>query len=101
MTVKIVGDIVTVRGFGFAGIDGIVVDNPEHAKKTIAELLKQHDIGLVLVAQSVADQLAGEFDDYKLRKEFPLVMNIPDSTGAGMEAEDIQQLVQQALGIKV
>ena len=101
MTVKIVGDIVTVRGFGFAGIEGVVVTSPEEAKKTISEFLRQPEVGLVLVAQSVADRLGGEFDNYKLRKEFPLVMNIPDSTGAGMEAEDIQQLVQQALGIKV
>jgi len=101
MTVKIVGDIVTVRGFGFAGIDGIVVKNAEQAKKTISGFLDKPDIGLVLVAQSIADKLGGEFDDYKLRKHFPLVMNIPDSTGAGMEAEDIQQLVQQALGLKV
>jgi len=101
MTVKIVGDIVTVRGFGFAGIDGVVVKDAEQAKKTISEFLNHPDIGLVLVAQSIADKLGGEFDDYKLRKNFPLVMNIPDSTGAGMEAEDIQQLVQQALGLKV
>lgn len=101
MTVKIVGDIVTVRGFGFAGIDGVVVESAEQARKTISDFLSQRDIGLILVAQSIADKLGGEFDDYKLRKEFPLIMNIPDSTGAGMEAEDIQQLVQQALGLKV
>jgi V/A-type H+-transporting ATPase subunit F len=101
MTVKIVGDIVTVRGFGFAGIEGVVVESAEEAKKIISNFLVQPDIGLVLVAQSIADKLGGEFDDYKLRKDFPLIMNIPDSTGAGMEAEDIQQLVQQALGLKV
>jgi V/A-type H+-transporting ATPase subunit F len=101
MTVKIVGDIVTVRGFGFAGIDGVVVENADQAKKTISNFLEKPDVGLVRVAQSFSDQLGGEFDDYKLRKQFPLVMNIPDSTGAGMEAEDIQQLVQQALGLKI
>ncbi len=101
MTVKIVGDIVTVRGFGFAGIDGVVAENANDAKNAISNFLKQPDVGLILVAQSLADKLGGEFDDYKLRKKFPLVMNIPDSTGAGMQAEDIQQLVQQALGIKV
>jgi len=101
MTVKIVGDIVTVRGFGFAGIDGVVVENADEARKTISNFLANPEIGLVLVAQSIADKLGGEFDDYKLRKHFPLVMNIPDSTGAGMEAEDIQQLVQQALGLKI
>ena len=101
MTVKIVGDLVTVRGFGFAGIDGVVVKNAIEAKKTINDFLCQHDIGLILVAQSIANKLGGEFDDYKLRKHFPLVINIPDSTGSGMEAEDIQLLVQQALGLKV
>ena len=101
MTVKIVGDLVTVRGFGFAGIDGVVVENTDHARETIIRYINQPDVGLILVAQTIADQLGDEFDDYKLRKHFPLVMNIPDSTGAGMEAEDIQQLIQQALGLKL
>ncbi len=63
MTVKIVGDIVTVRGFGFAGIDGVVVESAEQARKTISDFLSQRDIGLILVAQSIADKLGGEFDD--------------------------------------
>ena len=101
MTVKIVGDLVTVRGFGFAGIDGTVVVDADQARQAIHRFLNEPEVGLVLVAQSTADQLGGEFDEYKLRREFPLVMNIPDSTGAGMEAEDIQELIQQALGLRL
>ncbi len=101
MTARVVGDIVTVRGFGFAGIDGTVVDGPEAARDAIRGYLADPDVGVILVAQTVADQLGGEFDAYKLRRNLPLVLNIPDSLGAGMGGDDIQKLVQQALGLKL
>jgi len=101
MTAAVVGDLVTVRGFGFAGIDGAVVETPDEARAAIRRFLDEPGIGLILVAQSVANQLRGEFDEYKLRRHFPLVLNIPDSTGAGMEAEDIQELVRKALGLRL
>ncbi|MCX7847379.1 MAG: V-type ATP synthase subunit F [bacterium] len=96
-----VGDIITVRGFGFAGIDGRVVETGEAARAAIREYLADPQVGVILVAQSIADLLGGEFDGYRLRRSLPLVLNIPDSTGAGMEGEDVQKLVQQALGIKL
>ena len=99
MTMRIVGDIVTVRGWGFAGIDGTVAETPEQAAQAIRAYLAQPDIGVVLVAQSLADQLGGAFDAYKLRRTMPLVLNIPDSTGAGMHGDEIQALMQSALGL--
>jgi V/A-type H+-transporting ATPase subunit F len=99
VTARVVGDIVTVRGFGFAGIEGVVAETADEARDAIRRFLGDEDVGIVLVAQSLADQLAGEFDEYKLRRDPPLVLNIPDSTGAGMEAEDIQAMMQKALGL--
>jgi V/A-type H+-transporting ATPase subunit F len=101
MTARVVGDIVTVRGFGFAGIEGAVVGTADEARRAIHQFLDDADVGIVLVAQSIADQLGGEFDAYKLRRELPLVLNIPDSTGAGMEAGDIQEMLQKALGLNL
>ncbi len=92
---------MTVRGFGFAGIDGTVVESAAAARDAIRAYLAQPEIGVILVAQAVADQLGGEFDEYKLRRHLPLVLNIPDSTGAGMTGDDIQKMVQQALGLKL
>lgn len=93
--------MVTVRGFGFAGIDGTVVDNADAARQAIRAYLADPTIGVILVAQTIADQLGGEFDAFKLRRHLPLVLNIPDSLGAGMSGDDIQKLVQQALGLKL
>lgn len=101
MTVRVVGDIITVRGFGFAGVDGTVAEDAAAAREAITRYLADPQVGVILVAQTLANQLGGEFDAYKLRRTLPLVLNIPDSLGAGMEGEDIQKLVQQALGIKL
>lgn len=100
MKIKIVGDIITVRGFGFAGIDGIVVKTAQEAKAAIRSMLQDEDIGLILVAQSVANALGGEFDDYRFRKHLPLVMSVEDSTGE-KAAEDIMAVVQRSLGLKL
>jgi V/A-type H+-transporting ATPase subunit F len=101
MTATVVGDLVTVRGLGFAGIDGIVVENAEEARDAIRRLLDMPDIGLILVAQTFVEELGDEFDAYKVRKHLPLVLNIPDSFGAGKKADDIQALVQKALGLRI
>ncbi len=101
MTIRVVGDLVTVRGLGFIGVPGVVAESPVDAGKAIRTLLDEPDIGLILVAQSVADLLGNEFDEYKLRRDFPLVMNIPDSKSGGTEAENIQELIQKALGVKL
>ena len=101
MTARVVGDLVTVRGLGFAGIDGAVVDTAADARAAIQRFLCEAGVGIVLVAQSLADQLGAEFDAYKLRRQFPLVMSIPDSTGAGMAGDDIQMLLQKALGLRL
>jgi len=101
MTVTVVGDLVTVRGLGFAGIDGRVVENAEEAREAIRGLLETADVGLILVAQTYAEELGDEFDAYKVRKHLPLVLNIPDSFGAGKKADDLQALVQKALGLRI
>jgi vacuolar-type H+-ATPase subunit F/Vma7 len=99
MTMRVVGDIVTVRGWGFAGIDGTVAETAAEAAQAIRAYLAQADVGVVLVAQSLANQLGGEFDAYMLRRTMPLVLSIPDSTGAGMRGDEIQALLQSALGL--
>ena len=75
------GDIITVRGFGFAGIDGVVVKNAQEAKEAIRQMLTDEDVGLILVAQGIANLLGGEFDAYRFRKHLPLILSVEDSTG--------------------
>ncbi|NLF39166.1 hypothetical protein GX586_06960 [bacterium] len=99
MKIRVVGDIITVRGIGFAGVDGAVAETADEARAAIRRFLAEPGVGLVLVAQSLAAQLGEEFDEYKIRKEMPLVLNIPDRTGAG--GDNIENLVQKTLGIRV
>ena len=100
MKIKIVGDIITVRGFGFAGIDGVVVQTAQEAKEAIRSMLTDEDVGLILVAQGIANTLGGEFDAYRFRKHLPLIMSVEDSTGE-KAAEDIMAVVQKSLGLKL
>ena len=101
MEIRVVGDLVTVRGLGFIGIPGVVADTAEDAREAIQILLENKKIGLVLVGQTIVDELGDEFKSFKLRKKIPLVMNIPDSKGGGTETENIQKMIQKALGVKL
>lgn len=100
MKVRIVGDIITVRGFGFAGIDGVVAETAQDAKAAIRSMLEDPDVGLILVGQSIANLLGGEFDAYRFRRHLPLVMSVKDSTGEE-PAEDVMAIVQKSLGLKL
>ena len=70
-------------------------------KREIADHRKlMEDIGLILVAQSIANSLGNEFDEYRFRKHLPLVLSVEDSTGE-KAVEDIMAVVQRSLGLKL
>ncbi len=100
MKIRIVGDSFTVDTFRLIGIQGVVAEDGEAAKVRIETYLGTGDVGIVLISQTLADQLGDTFERYMERRALPLVLSLPDRVTQGKGAEQLAALVESAIGIR-
>jgi vacuolar-type H+-ATPase subunit F/Vma7 len=100
MKIRIVGDSFTVDTFRLIGIQGVVAEDGEAAKVQIERVLSEHDLGIVLVSQTLADQLGDAFERYMERRSLPLILSLPDRVTRGKGAEKLAALVESAIEIR-
>jgi V/A-type H+-transporting ATPase subunit F len=100
MKIRIVGDSFTVDTFRLIGIQGIVAEDGEAAKVRIERVLSEDDVGIVLISQTLADQLGDTFERYMERRSLPLVLSLPDRITRGKGAEKLAALIESSIGIR-
>ena len=100
MKIRIVGDSFTVDTFRLIGVQGVVAEDGEAAKIQIERVLSEDDLGIVLVSQTLADQLGDAFERYMERRSLPLILSLPDRVTRGKGAEKLAALVESAIGIR-
>ncbi|MFH1006320.1 MAG: V-type ATP synthase subunit F [Candidatus Latescibacterota bacterium] len=100
MKIRIVGDSFTVDTFRLIGVQGVVAEDGEAAKARIEAYLGTDDLGMVLVSQTLADQLGEAFEHYMTRRSLPLVLSLPDRVTQGKGAEQLAALIESAIGIR-
>jgi V/A-type H+-transporting ATPase subunit F len=99
MKIFAIGDDETVLGFRLIGIDGVAVDDAESTSKTLRSALSRKDIGIVLITEKAADTVRDEVDSRVFASGLPLVLEIPDSSGAAPSRATIEEIVRKAIGI--
>ncbi len=100
MKIRIVGDSFTVDIFRLIGIQGVVAEDGEAAKVRIERYLSADDVGIVLISQTLADQLGDAFERYMERRSLPLVLSLPDRVTQGKGAEQLAALIESSIGIR-
>ena len=100
MKICIVGDSFTVDTFRLIGIQGVVAEDGEAAKTHIETYLGADDVGIVLISQTLADQLGDTFERYMERRSLPLVLSLPDRITRGKGAEKLAALIESSIGIR-
>jgi len=65
-------------GFRLVGIAGMVVKNTEKLDTQIEEVIKEENIGILLISQKLCKTSPKLIDDIKDNRRFPLVVEIPD-----------------------
>jgi len=101
MKYSIIGDEDTVLGFGIVGVSGKVAESPEEAQRAFEAMLEDHQTGVVIITEHVADMIRHLVDRYLFTETFPLVVEIPDRTGSKPGRPEIKELVNMAIGIKL
>ena len=82
-----------------SGIEGVVVNSSEEALKMINELIKEDDVGLIIVSDDVAEPIRVQLSYIKARKPVPLIYEIP-APGSKKEVKiEYRSMLREMLGI--
>lgn len=69
----ITDNVDTVVGLKLAGCDGISLEKQCEIEEKIDEVLKDQDIGVLVVTESIYEKSKEKIDDIRLNKRFPLI----------------------------
>ena len=94
--IAVVGDLETVTGFALAGV------RRGHVHERKGETLAKFDVGIIVVTYPVADELGSELEEKLRRKKLlPIVLRVPDKTGAVPEVDELSELIKRTVGTDI
>lgn len=97
----VIGDEDAVLGFRLAGVDGAVANNRKDAGASFDAVLENHDYGIILITERIAELIRERVDRYIFSEQFPLILEIPDRGGRLEGKLGLRELVNRAIGISV
>ncbi len=103
MKISVLGDRDTVVGFQLAGVkDAHVAEEPKKALEALKALIKDKDIGMIIMSERLADKLREELKRLSEGRVAPLIVEIPDKKGPIEKRVDpIKELVKRAVGVEI
>ena len=95
-------NIDTQIGMRLAGIEGVVVHQPEEVVSELNRVFTgDSEIGIVLITEKLGKLCPEIIYDYKLNRKRPLIVEIPDRHGSSEVSEAIARSVKEAVGITI
>jgi len=94
-------NVDTKTGMRLAGIDGVVVHDPEEVRSALQKVLNDSEVGIVLITEKLADLAGEEISGIKLKCQTPLIVEIPDRHGTRRSVDSITRYVRDAVGLKI
>ena len=99
MRAHCLADQDTVRGFALAGIAGTAVADAEATASALAAALAHPEIGLIIITDEAASRVRALVDAVRLERLRPLIVEIPGPRGPQAGGRNLQQQMQEAVGI--
>jgi V/A-type H+-transporting ATPase subunit F len=97
----VIGDEDTVLGFQLAGVEGKEAGSPEEAEQAFDAVIENHDYGIVIITERVAELMRDRVDQFIFSEAFPLILEIPDRIGKIEGKPGIRDMVNGAIGINL
>lgn len=102
MKMYLISDNVdTYTGMRLAGVDGIVVHERGELYEALQNVIKDKEVGIVLLTEKFGREFPEIIDDIKLKRKMPLLVEIPDRHGTGRKKDFITSYVNEAIGLKL
>lgn len=96
-----IGDEDTVRGFRLAGVSGMAVATASEALTAFKSASASPDCGLVIITNRIAQQIRDEVERLRMTQNRPLVVEIPGREGPAAGIKSLEELVQEAVGMRL
>jgi len=97
----IIGDEDSVLGFGMVGVKGRSVRNAQEAEEAFRSVLKDREVGIVVITERIAELIRPLVDRYMFTQVFPLIVEIPDRLGQIVGKPNLRETVNRAIGIRL
>lgn len=94
-------NVDTLVGLKISGINGVVVHSREEVLKVIDDLLKNKEIGIIIITEKIGLLIPDKLKEVKLSKFLPLIIEIPDRHGSIKEEDSILTYIKEAIGLKI
>ena len=102
MKMYLISDNVdTYTGMRLAGVDGVVVHERDELREALEKTLTDKSIGIVLLTEKFGQEFPEILDQFRLERQMPLLIEIPDRHGTGRKKDFITSYVTEALGLKL
>ena len=102
MKMYLISDNVdTYTGMRLAGVDGVVVHERGELYEALQNVIKDKEVGIVLLTEKFGREFPEIIDDIKLKRKMPLLVEIPDRHGTGRKKDSITSYVNEAIGLKL
>lgn len=102
MKMYLISDNVdTYTGMRLAGVDGVVVHERDELREALEKVLKDKTIGIVLLTEKFGREFPEILDQFRLERQMPLLVEIPDRHGTGRKKDFITSYVTEAIGLKL
>ena len=102
MKMYLISDNVdTYTGMRLAGVDGVVVHERGELYEALQNVIKDKEVGIVLLTEKFGREFPEIIDDIKLKRKMPLIVEIPDRHGTGRKKDFITSYVNEAIGLKL
>ncbi|CDF58580.1 V-type ATP synthase subunit F [Thermobrachium celere] len=91
----------TLVGLRLAGIKGEIVYKKSEAQNALRRALDNKNIGIIIFTEKAAKLIKDEIIEIKLKRPYPLIVEIPDRHGSDKDNDYILNYVRNSVGIKV
>ena len=88
-------------GFRYAGLDGSVVESPEQARRVFREIVKDENVGVIIMTEQAAETIGEEVTRIMYQSVRPVIVRIPGPEGPSPTRRRLEDLIQEAVGIKL
>ena len=91
----------TYTGMRLAGVEGVVVHERDELREALEKTLTDKTIGIVLLTEKFGQEFPEILDQFRLERQMPLLIEIPDRHGTGRKKDFITSYVTEAIGLKL
>ncbi len=94
-------NVDTVTGMRLAGIEGIVVHEPEETEKALLAAMDDKEVAIILMTAKLTRLIEPTVNSLKLERPSPIIAEIPDRHADVDVTSSISRYVHEAIGITI